>query len=303
MIVLCGPTATGKTALAVAIARRIGGEIISADSRQVYRSMDIGTGKDLNEYAEGGTPVPYHLIDVVEPGYEYNIYEYARDFAAAKQQIESRGKEVVVCGGTGFYIETILRNRPLPQVPENAAFRAEAATQTDEQLADLLRSLKPLHNTTDTCDRVRLLRAIEIQLYYAEHHINPMDTPVPTTPVFCMLMPREEVRSRISARLQQRLQNGMIEEVQGLLNRGLTPQQLLYYGLEYKFITLYLTGEMDYDTMFRKLETAIHQFSKRQMTYLRHMERQGFNLQWIDSRKSLDNRVDEILKIYNAEIK
>lgn len=297
LTVVLGPTASGKTRYAVRMAGEAGAEIISADSRQIYRGMDIGTGKDLDEYVYEGRPVPYHLIDIVDAGVRYDIFRYQRDFAAAYNDIVSRGRPVILCGGSGLYIESVTRNYAIPEVPSNPALRAELEQYSDEYLIGMLKSLTVPHNTTDYDTRKRLIRAIEIAVYQKEH---PEDAGVfgksnaggensgslasfaPEEVHYIGLsVSRDERNARIDRRLDARLQEGMIEEVRRLLDSGLSPDDLIYYGLEYKFVTLYLTGQMSYDEMRSRLAIAIHQFAKRQMTWFRGMERRGIHIDWV----------------------
>lgn len=277
IIVVTGPTASGKTSLAVSIARQTGGEIISADSRQVYRRMDIGTGKDLEEYGN----IPYHLIDICEPGTKYNLYRYIRDFHTALDSIEARGKQPIVCGGTGLYLETALSGVVLPNVPSNQSLRESLRDKSLPELIEVLKSYKSLHNTTDVDSVQRAIRAIEIEEYYREHPAEAEKackatvSPLPHK-LLLIDIPRDLRRHRISARLESRLAQGMVEEVRGLLDEGIIPEDLIYYGLEYKYITLYLIGQIEYDEMIKRLEIEIHQFAKRQMTWFRGMERRGY---------------------------
>ncbi len=280
IIFITGPTASGKTSRAVDTARRLDGEIISADSRQIYRGMDLGTGKDLDEYGD----TPYHLIDIAPAGYKYNLYEYLRDFDRARADIESRGKLPVVCGGTGLYVESALKGLHLPEVPQNHELRASLEGESLERLTEILASMKTLHNHTDVDTAKRAIRAIEIETYYREHPDAAVDTrPQPLTDAVTVGIdvPRDVRRNRISARLRARLDAGMIDEVEALLDSGINPDDLIYYGLEYKFITLYLIGQMTLDEMISGLEIAIHQFAKRQMTWFRGMERRGFPIHWL----------------------
>lgn len=272
LIVITGPTASGKTRRAVSLARAIDGEIISADSRQVYRGMDIGTGKDMAEYGD----IPVHLVDICPAGYKYNLYEYLRDYRAARADIEARGKVAVVCGGTGLYVESILKGLALPEVPENPGLRASLAGKTLAELTEMLASMKTLHNVTDVDTPKRAIRAIEIQRYYAEHpDAAAQAEPHPETDaiVIGVDVDRDTRRRRITGRLHARLDEGMVDEVRRLLDSGIPPEDLIYYGLEYKFLTLYITGAMTYPEMTSGLEIAIHQFAKRQMTWFRGMER------------------------------
>lgn len=296
MITILGPTATGKTSLAANLANLLNGEIISADSRQVYRGMDIGTGKDLADYTVDGKNIPYHLVDIVDPGYEYNVFEFQKDFLEAYSKIDERGNIPILCGGTGLYIESVLKGYKLINVPKNESLREELELKEEKELIEILESFKNLHNTTDTSERERLIRAIEIQKYYDE---NPeIDTHFPTidTKIFGIDYDRRVVKMRITERLEERLQHGMIEEVRGLLSSGVKPEQLTFYGLEYKWVTDHLEGNLAYNEMFRRLNTAIHQFSKRQMTWFRRMEKQGFEINWIDGNLSLTDKIGYILQ-------
>ena len=283
IITVLGPTATGKTGVAVRIAAELGGEIVSADSRQVFRRMDIGSGKDLSEYQYNGHPIPYHLIDIEEPGVEYNVFRYQQAAYEAMESIRTRGHRIVLCGGSGMYVEAVLRGYRLFPVPENPELRRELETHTDEELTEMLAAYKSLHNDTDTSERPRLIRAIEIEDYYAKHpelseRVRPLDSAI-----IGMCGERDHIRERITRRLQARLQEGMVDEVKALLDEGIPPERLIRYGLEYKFITQYLIGELHYGDMVSQLNTAIHQFSKRQMTWFRRMERMGFNIRWVDA--------------------
>lgn len=280
MIVIIGPTASGKTRRAVDVARALDGEIVSADSRQLYRGMDLGTGKDLDEYGD----VPYHLIDVAPAGARLNLYTYLRDANAAIDGIMSRGRMPVVCGGTGMYVEAIVNGLVLPEVPENPALRAELADKSLDELTRMLASMKQLHNVTDVDTAKRAIRAIEIETYYAAHPdeaVLRQPNPRPDTLIVGVDIDRETRRRRISNRLRARLEAGMIDEVSGLIAQGVSPDDLIYYGLEYKFLTLYVTGRMTLDEMYTGLETAIHQFAKRQMTWFRGMERRGLHVEWL----------------------
>ncbi len=277
--IITGPTACGKTRRAVALARAIGGEIISADSRQVYRGMDIGTGKDLAEYGD----TPYHLIDVCPAGYRYNLFEYLRDYRTAKEDIERRGKTPILCGGTGLYIESVLKGLELPPVPENTALRQSLADKSLEELSAILSSMKRLHNTTDIDTAKRAIRAIEIETFYLDHPDAAKQAtphPIDNAVVIGLDIDRDDRRRRITQRLHDRLDEGMIDEVRALLDSGIHPDDLLYYGLEYKYLTLLLTNRISRREMERQLEIAIHQFAKRQMTWFRGMERRGFKIHW-----------------------
>ena len=280
VIFITGPTASGKTGKAVALARATGGEIISADSRQLYRGMDLGTGKDLDEYGE----VPYHMIDICDAGYKYNLYEYLRDFAEARRDIESRGRQVIVCGGTGMYVESALNGIELPPVPRNEALRERLKDVPFEELVATLKRYKTLRNNSDIDTRARALRALEIALYYHEHpDLKALTEPHPLTDavVIGIAIDRDTRRRRITERLKTRLEAGMVDEVRRLIDSGVAPDDLIYYGLEYKYITLHVIGQLTYEQMFTGLETAIHQFAKRQMTWFRGMERRGHKIHWL----------------------
>lgn len=296
-VTIVGVTASGKTSLAVGVAAALGGEIISADSRQIYRRMDIGTGKDLSEYNLNGKQIPYHLIDICEPGYRYNLYEYRRDFEKAYDDIVERGKTPVICGGSGLYVETVLKGYAMPDVPENKELRTALANKTLPELEKILSQYKTLHNTTDTDTCKRAIRAIEIAEYYKNCPPEQLkDKPLDTLLVGINI-DREQRRKNISARLRARLAEGMVEEVQKLLDEGIPPENLIYYGLEYKYITEYITGKTSYDETVRLLEIAIHQFAKRQMTWFRGMERRGFEIHWIDYGLPLEDKIAEVLSL------
>ena len=300
MVTILGPTATGKTALAAALARQTGGEIISADSRQVYRRMDIGTGKDLADY-DG---VAYHLIDICEPGTKYNLFQYQQDFLQAYRDIRGRGKLPILCGGTGLYIEAVLKGYQLSPVPQNPELRASLEGKSLEELTTMLTELKrqngtTMHNTTDVDTPQRAIRAIEIEMDRSPLAPSP-PAPAPRSIIIGVAIDRELRRERITQRLRARLQEGMIDEVRSLLDSGIAPEDLIYYGLEYKFVTLYVTGQLTYDEMFRQLEIAIHQFAKRQMTWFRGMERRGFTIHWMDATLPLQQKVDSIIKLLNS---
>lgn len=300
LITILGPTASGKTPLAAALAMRMGTEIISADSRQVYRRMDLGTGKDLADYTIGETQVPYHLIDICEPGYKYNVFEYQRDFLQAYEQITARGKTPVLCGGTGMYLESVLRGYRLIPVPENPELRQALGNKTLEELTDMLGRYKTLHNTTDVDTVKRAIRAIEIEEYYLRTDVQEREFPQLKSLVIGVDIDRELRREKISRRLRQRLDEGMVDEVRRLLDEGIPAENLIYYGLEYKYLTQYVIGEIMYDEMVRQLEIAIHQFAKRQMTWFRGMERRGIQIQWIDASRPMDEKVENILKLFTA---
>lgn len=296
LIVITGPTASGKTRRAVDIAKSIDGEIISADSRQIYRRMDIGTGKDLKEYES----IPYHLIDICPAGYKYNLFEYLRDFEVAYNDIQSRSKNPILCGGTGLYVESVIKGLRLPQVPENKELRKSLEGKTLEELTTILSSFKTLHNKTDIDTAKRAIRAIEIQQYYQQHPEEADKTvpcPMDNVLIIGVDIDRENRRKRISERLTYRLEEGMIEEVSLLLKSGITPDDLIYYGLEYKFITLYLIGQISYDKMVSELEIAIHQFAKRQMTWFRGMERRGFSINWLPWDMPSDEFINEVKRL------
>lgn len=297
MITILGPTATGKTSFAVYVAAQLNGEILSADSRQVYKGMNIGTGKDLSEYQYEDRRIPHHLIDIVDPGYEYNVYEYQRDFLKVYKEIEQRGSFPILCGGTGMYIESVLKGYKLINVPVNEELREELTLKSDQELEQILDEFKELHNTTDSSDRDRLLRAIEIQTYYDEN--SDLDTSFPKIDSLLVGLDfdRRVVRSRITDRLEERLKGGMIEEVQGLLNDGVSEEKLKFYGLEYRFVTQHISGEISYDELFRRLNTAIHQFSKRQMTWFRRMEKQGFEIHWLDGNLSHEQKMMQLMAL------
>ncbi len=295
LVTILGPTATGKTGLAAHLALQIGGEIISADSRQVYRGMDVGTGKDLQDYIVDGRPVPFHLVDIEEPGAHYNVYRFQTDFARVFEDIRSREKFPVLCGGSGLYLEAVLKDYRLIRVPPDQNLRRELEGKSLEELTGILKAMKPrLHNKTDIETPRRALRAIEIERYYREHPEHENNLPRINSLNVGVKFDRETRRRRITQRLQQRLEEGMLEEVQRLLDHGLTPEQLIYYGLEYKYLTLYLTGKLSYGEMFEKLEIAIHQFAKRQMTWFRGMERRGTEIHWIDGHWPLEEKVAKI---------
>ena len=293
LITVLGPTASGKTRFAVQLADRLGAEIISGDSRQVYRRMDIGTGKDLDDYRIGDRSVPYHLIDIVEPGTKYNVFEYQRDFLEAYNDIHRRGRKAVLCGGTGLYIESVLRAYRLSPVPQNPELRERLADKSLEELTALLATYKSLHNTTDVDTAQRAIRAIEIEEYYRQTPLDRRPFPKIESLTLGVDVSREVRRERISQRLRKRLDEGMCGEVERLLAEGIKPEDLIYYGLEYKYVTLYVTGQITFDEMAQQLEIAIHQFAKRQMTWFRGMERRGTPILWI----RLGEDFDETLRL------
>lgn len=304
MITILGPTASGKTSVAAALALRTGGEIISADSRQVYRRMDIGTGKDLADYTIGDVHIPYHLIDIAEPGTKYNLFQYQQDFHTAYNDIRSRGKLPILCGGTGLYIEAVLGGYSLSPVPQNQKLRESLEGKSLDQLTQMLVQLKQkngskMHNRTDVDTAQRAIRAIEIETYNLEHPTPERQMPPVDSLVIGINIDRELRREKITRRLKARLEEGMCDEIQGLIDGGVNPEDLIYYGLEYKFITEYVIGRTSYDEMFRQLEIAIHQFAKRQMTWFRGMERRGFTIHWIDAAQSMDDKVDAIEALMN----
>ena len=288
LITVLGPTASGKTRFAVQLADRLGAEIISGDSRQVYRRMDLGTGKDLDDYRIGDRSVPYHLIDIVEPGTKYNVFEYQRDFLEAYNDIHQRGRKAVLCGGTGLYIESVLRAYRLSPVPQNPELRERLADKSLEELTALLATYKSLHNTTDVDTAQRAIRAIEIEEYYRQTPLDRRPFPKIESLTLGVDVSREVRRERISQRLRKRLDEGMCGEVERLLAEGIKPEDLIYYGLEYKYVTLYVTGQITFDEMAQQLEIAIHQFAKRQMTWFRGMERRGTPILWIRLGEDLD---------------
>ena len=300
LITILGPTASGKTPLAAHLADKLNTEIISGDSRQIYRRMDLGTGKDLVDYVVEGRPVPYHLIDIVEPGYKYNVFEYQRDFLKAYEDITSRGKMPILCGGTGMYIESVLKGYRLLPVPENPELRASLEGKSLEELTRILEGYKKLHNSTDVDTAKRAIRAIEIEEYYKQQPPEYREFPSLNSLIIGVDIDRELRREKITRRLKQRLEEGMVEEVRGLLAEGIPAENLIYYGLEYKFLTQYAIGELTFDEMFNQLETAIHQFAKRQMTWFRGMERRGFTIHWLDATLPMEEKVEHITNLINT---
>lgn len=292
-IFITGPTASGKTRRAVDVAKAFGGEIVSADSRQIYRGMDLGTGKDLEEYGD----VPYHLIDIVPAGYKYTLFEYLRDANAAIDDIHARGGVAVVCGGTGLYVESLLKGLKLPEVPENPELRRALEKKSLAELTEMLASMKTLHNVTDVDTCKRAIRAIEIAAFYNDHPEaarGASPDPMKNALTVGVSVDRETRRRRISQRLKARLDAGMVDEVRNLINSGIDPENLIYYGLEYKYLTMYVIGQMSYEEMSAGLEIAIHQFAKRQMTWFRGMERRGFPINWLESTLSADEFVKRV---------
>ncbi len=301
LITLIGPTASGKTALAASLALRLGGEIISGDSRQVYRGMDLGTGKDLSDYRIGEVSIPYHLIDIVDAGYKYNVFEYQRDFLKAYQQVRSNAHVPILCGGTGLYVEAVLKGYKLLPVPENPELRMQLSDKSLDELTEMLSQYKKLHNTTDVDTVKRAIRAIEIEEYYKKHSVELCSFPKFSNLLIGIKIDRDVRRERISQRLKLRLEQGMVDEVRTLLANGISTDDMIYYGLEYKFLTLYLMGTLSYDEMFRQLEIAIHQFAKRQMTWFRGMERRGFVIHWIDACLPMEQKMQEICGLLKEE--
>ena len=312
MITILGPTASGKTPLAAALAAEIGGEIISADSRQVYRRMDIGTGKDLADYQlstlNSQLSIPYHLIDIREPGTKYNLFEYQQDFFDVYEDIRSRGAVPILCGGTGLYIEAVLKGYHLSPVPQNQELRDSLDGKSLAELTQMLTELKArtgsnMHNTTDVDSCQRAIRAIEIETYNLEHPTPRRELPPVDSLIIGVNIDRELRREKITRRLKARLEEGMIDEVKALLDEGIPADDLIYYGLEYKFVTEYLIGQTTYDEMFSRLEIAIHQFAKRQMTWFRGMERRGFKINWIDATLPMEQKIAKILELSQLENK
>lgn len=297
LIAVVGPTASGKTSLAVALAKELDTEIISADSRQVYRRMDLGTGKDLSDYhVEEDRYIPYHLIDIVEPGTKYNVFEYQQDFMKVYEDMKSRELLPVLCGGTGMYVEAILKGFNLIPVPENKALREQLSDKTLQELAEILSTYKNLHNVTDLDTTKRAIRAIEIEEYKRTHQVEERPFPKLNALVVGIDVDRDTRRERITRRLKQRLEDGMLDEIRGLLAEGIPADDLIYYGLEYKFLTQYIIGELSYDDMFRKLEIAIHQFAKRQMTWFRGMEKRGIPIYWLPEKWSMEEKLKAIMQ-------
>lgn len=297
LIVVLGPTATGKTRFASVLANEVEGEIISADSRQIYRRMSIGTGKDIEDYIVNGKQVPYHLIDIEEPGKKYNVFAFQKDFIKVFEKIKQRKNVPILCGGTGMYIEAVTKDYKLIAVPVNNELRARLSGKTLIELEEILGTYKRLHNKTDTDTIKRAIRAIEIEEYYKTHPGKESSMPEIRPVYLGVQVDREVRRNRITERLNKRLKEGMVEEVQALLNEGISPENLIYYGLEYKYLTLYLTNEMSYDEMVQKLNISIHQFAKRQMTWFRKMERDGVKIHWIDALHSEEVKLKEALRI------
>lgn len=306
LITILGPTASGKTALAAQLAYELDGEIISGDSRQVYRGMTIGTGKDLDDYIVDGHAIPYHLIDICEPGEKYNIFQYQQDFLRAWRGVQSRGKWPILCGGSGLYIESVLRGYALSPVEQNPELRRRLEGKSLDELTRILLNLKAetgstMHNTTDVDTPQRAIRAIEIETFNAEHPTRLRQMEAPDSLVVGVAIDRDERRRKITARLRRRLDEGMADEIRGLLAKGIKAEDLIYYGLEYKYVTLYAIGQLSYEEMFRQLEIAIHQFAKRQMTWFRGMERRGFHIHWLDASKPIDDKVMAIMELTDKQ--
>lgn len=302
LLTILGPTASGKTDLATHVAYKMGGEIISADSRQVYRGMDIGTGKDLDDYVVNGKKIPYHLIDICEAGTKYNLFQYQEDFLKAYLDIQARGVQPILCGGTGLYIESVLKGYHLSPVPQNPDLRKALEGNSLKELTNMLAELKRktgsnMHNTTDVDSCQRAIRAIEIETYNLEHPTENRDFPTIESVIVGVDINREARREKISDRLKKRLDNGMVEEIRGILDNGVEADDLIYYGLEYKYVTEYIIGKLSYEEMFRQLEIAIHQFAKRQMTWFRGMERRGATIHWIDASLTMDEKVEQTMSL------
>ncbi len=298
LIVVLGPTASGKTRFAAKLASEINGEIISADSRQVYREMTIGTGKDYEDYIVDGKKIKYHLIDIAEPGYKYNLFEYQKDFFHSFEQITAEGKFPVLCGGTGLYIEAVLKKYKMVHVPVNEELRKELAGKSLVELTDILKTFKQLHNTTDTETVSRAIRSIEIATFYKNNPDIIPDLPDIRPLIIGISIDRQARRQKITERLKKRLEEGMTDEVKDLLDKGIKAEDLIYYGLEYKYVTLYLTGELTYDEMFEKLNTSIHRFAKRQMTWFRGMERRGIKINWLDAFEPDEKKIEKVLAFF-----
>ncbi len=297
LITIIGPTASGKTAFAAALAARLDTEIISGDSRQVYRSMDIGTGKDLADYEVDGKQIPYHLIDICNPGDKYNVFEYQHDFHKAFEEIRKKGKLPILCGGTGMYIESVLRGFKLLDVPQNQALRESLKGKSLAELEQILASYKVLHNKTDVDSAQRAIRAIEIEEFYKTEAPDKREYAPINSLIIGVDIDRDLRREKISKRLRARLDEGMVDEVRAILATGVKPEDLIYYGLEYKFLTLYIIGQLTYDEMVSQLEIAIHQFAKRQMTWFRGMERRGLHIHWLDATLPTDEKINNVLAL------
>jgi len=299
LLVVTGPTASGKTSLAVMLAARLGGEVISADSRQVYRGMNLGTGKDYSDYNVDGRPVPYHLIDIADPGYKYNVFEYQRDFKRVYNEMKGRNVFPVMCGGSGMYVDSIITGYKMSEVPRHSGLRAMLEKKTMEELIGILSTFKKLHNTTDIDTKKRVIRAIEIEQFNRTGSEKQTQFP-PLKPLIVSIMfDRDKRRLMITERLKKRLDEGMVDEVRKLLDNGIRKETLIYYGLEYKYITLFLTGRLGYDEMVRNLEIAIHQYAKRQMTWFRGMEKKGKKIHWLDGEMPMEEKVEKVMELLN----
>ncbi|MCQ2245908.1 MAG: tRNA (adenosine(37)-N6)-dimethylallyltransferase MiaA [Bacteroidaceae bacterium] len=299
LVTILGPTASGKTQLAAALAYDLNTEIISADSRQIYRGMDLGTGKDLEDYVIQGRSIPYHLIDIADAGYRYNLFEYQRDFLVAYQDMKERGLLPVFCGGTGLYLESVLKAYRMTPVPENIELRQQLEGKSLDELTEILKTYKTLHNQTDVDTAKRAIRAIEIADHYQRNPLTERAFPDIHSLIIGVNIDRELRREKITRRLHQRLEEGMVEEVRGLLEKGIPAENLIYYGLEYKYLTQYVIGELSYEQMVHDLEIAIHQFAKRQMTWFRGMERRGFTIHWLDATWPMEQKVGFIKELLN----
>ncbi len=298
LIVILGPTASGKTKFAAQLAYRLNGEIISADSRQVYKEMTIGTGKDIDDYIVNGEKIKYHLIDILEPGYKYNLFEYQHDFFKSFESVNASGHLPIMCGGTGLYIEAVLKKYRLIHVPVNPQLRESLSNRTLDELTKTLESFKKLHNTSDSDTIPRALRSIEIETYYKDNPDINLTLPDVNPLIIGINIDRQSRRNKITSRLKARLKEGMIEEVQGLLNKGISPEDIIYYGLEYKYATQHIMGKLTYDEMFEKLNTAIHRFAKRQMTWFRSMERKGTMIHWMDAFEADEIKVNKTVELF-----
>ncbi len=297
LLVILGPTASGKTSFATALAQKLNGEIISADSRQVYRGMDLGTGKDLEDYTINDLSIPYHLIDIVDAGYKYNVFEYQSDFFKAFEQVQKNKHLPIMCGGTGMYIESVLKKYKLINVPLNEALRAELKNKSINELESILGEFKNLHNQTDTETIPRAIRAIEIETYYSKHPDIALELPPINPLIIGVNIDRLARRKKITSRLKKRIDEGMIDEVQTLIDNGVKSEDLIYYGLEYKYLTMHVNGKITYKEMFDKLNVSIHQFAKRQMTWFRGMERKGTKIHWVDAFEPMEERIDRVMQL------
>jgi tRNA dimethylallyltransferase len=301
ILVVTGPTASGKTALAAAVAHRVGGEIISADSRQVYRGMNLGTGKDYHDYMVDGSPIPFHLIDIVDPGYKYNVFEYQRDFNKVYSDLKRRKIFPVVCGGSGMYADSIISGYKMFEVPPDSGLRVELEKKSMVELKEILLTYKNIHNTTDLDTKKRVIRAIEIEHASRNKAKQGIEFPKVKALLIGIIFERDKRRKMITERLKQRLDSGMVDEVKNLIDQGIDTKTLIYYGLEYKFITLFLTGEISYSEMVRDLEISIHQFAKRQMTWFRGMERRGIKIHWIEGMLLIEEKVEKVIELLGRE--